>query len=188
MSMGKRIFRERPSGSLLFRILIWVLEVLLVVLLAYGVSHLFFRTVAIQENSMEPTISSGDTMFLDRLAFRFGSPGRGDVIAFRNTDEESESLHIKRVIGLPGETVEIRGGQIRVNGNLYNEVRELPSMVSGGVAEEGVVLGRDEYFVLGDNRNNSEDSRHSEIGNISKDHILGKAWLVISPFSKIRFL
>lgn len=184
MSMGKRIFRERPSGSLLFRILIWVLEVLLVVLLAYGVSHLFFRTVAIQENSMEPTISSGDTMFLDRLAFRFGSPGRGDVIAFRNTDEESESLHIKRVIGLPGETVQITNGQILINGQIWQEKKSYPAIVDSGLASEPVELADDEYFVLGDNRNGSEDSRYASVGNVRSKRIYGKVWLRIWPLTK----
>ena len=172
------------------RILRLVVEIVITLALAFLFAQGFCSQVTIQEGSMEPTLVTGESVLVDRVTKVLPFPGirRGDLIVYRGTGMTDTSLHIKRVIGLPGETVEIRGGQIRVNGNLYNEVRELPSMVSGGVAEEGVVLGRDEYFVLGDNRNNSEDSRHSEIGNISKDHILGKAWLVISPFSKIRFL
>ena len=184
MSMWKKIFRARPSGSLLFRILIWVLEILLVVLLAYGVSHLFFRTVKMQENSMEPTISSGDTMFLDKAAFRIGSPKRGDVIAYRTTDEATESLHVKRIIGLPGETIQIINGQILVNGQTYVEKKSYPTIIDPGLAADPVTLADDEYFVLGDNRNGSEDSRYASVGNIRSKRIFGKVWLRVWPIRK----
>ncbi len=173
--------KERPSRALLFHILIWVLEILLVVLIAFAVSRLFFRTVSIFENSMEPTISSGDVMFLDKAAFRLGSPDRGDVIAYRNTDEEAENLHVKRVIGLPGETVQIVSGQILINGETYVERKDLPVIIDPGVAAEPVTLADDEYFVLGDNRNGSEDSRYEPVGNVRSRRIAGKVWLRVWP-------
>ena len=184
MSMKKKIFRERPSGSLLFRIMIGVLEILLVVLLAFGVSHLFFRTVTMQENSMEPTVSSGDVMFLNRVAYRLGSPKRGDVIAYRTTDDSAEVLHVKRVIGLPGETVQIVNGQILINGQTYQEKKSYPAIVDPGLASEPVVLADDEYFVLGDNRNGSEDSRYASVGNVRSKRVYGKVWLRIWPLRK----
>ena len=178
------ITKERPSRSLLFRILIWALEILLVVMLAYGVSRLFFGTFTMQENSMEPTISAGNVLLMDRIAYRIGSPKRGDVIAYRTTDETVESLHIKRVIGLPGETVRIQNGQVLINGETYQEKKGLPSIIDAGLAEQEIVLAEDEYFVLGDNRNGSEDSRYASVGNVRRRYIAGKAWLRIWPLTR----
>ena len=172
------------------RIVRLIVEIIIALALAFLFAQGFCSQVTIQEGSMDPTIMTGESVLVNRVARILPFPGirRGDLIVYRGTSMTDTSLHIKRVIGLPGETVEIRNGQIRINGKDYSENKEFPLMVSGGIAEEGVTLGRDEYFVLGDNRNNSEDSRHSEIGNISKENIIGKAWLVISPLSKIRFL
>ena len=172
------------------RIIRLIVEIVIVLALAFLFAQGFCSQVTIQEGSMDPTVATGESVLVDRVTKVLPFPGirRGDLIVYHGTGMTDTALHLKRVIGLPGETIEIRNGQIRINGNVYNENKDFPLMVSGGVAGESVVLGRDEYFVLGDNRNNSEDSRHSEIGNISKENILGKAWLVISPFSKIRFI
>lgn len=137
---------------------------------------------------MEPTLSAGDTILIDRVSYAFGSPKRGDIIVFRTSDDPKASLHIKRVIGLPGETVQIRDGQILIDGELYVEKKGFPSINNPGMAEEPVELGKGEYFVLGDNRNNSEDSRSADIGNVNQKDILGKAWFVISPGEHFGFL
>ena len=178
------IKKERPSRSLLFHILIWALEILLVLMLAFGVSRLFFATYTLQENSMEPTISAGNVLLLDKAAYRIGSPKRGDVIAYRTTEESEESLHIKRVIALPGETVQIRNGQILIDGVTYQEKKDFPSIIDAGIAEQEITLADDEFFVLGDNRNGSEDSRYASVGNIRRRHIAGKAWLRIWPLTR----
>ena len=164
--------------------MIWALEILLVVMLAYGVSHVLFRTITMQENSMEPTLSSGDTMFLNRMAFRILSPKRGDVIAYRVTDEATESLHIKRIVGLPGETIQIMNGQILINGQTYVEKKSYPAIIDPGLAQTPITLADDEYFVLGDNRNGSEDSRYASVGNIRSKRIFGRVWLRIWPIRK----
>ena len=183
--MAKKRVKERPDRSLLFHILIWFLEILLVVLIAYGVSHLFFRTVKMQENSMEPTVSVGDTLLLDKMAYRLHSVKRGDVIAYRTTDNENEILHIKRVIGLPGETIQITNGQIMINGQTYREGRNLPAMIDAGIAAEPVTLADDEYFVLGDNRNGSQDSRYGSVGNVRNKRVAGKVWFRIWPIRRL---
>ena len=182
----KSIWYNRKTRS----ITVWAIEIIITLALSAVFAFAFCSSVTIQESSMDPTIATGESVLVDRLARILPLPGirRGDLIVYRGTGMTDTSLHVKRVIGLPGEKIEIRNGQIRINDTVYNDVRELPEMVSGGIAEGGINLAKDEYFVLGDNRNNSEDSRHSEIGNIRKDRILGKAWLVILPFSKIRFL
>lgn len=172
------------------RILRLIVEIAITLALAFLFAQGFCSSVTIQEGSMEPTIATGESVLVDRVTkvVPFVGIRRGDLIVYRGTGMTDSSIHIKRVIGLPGETIEIKNGQIRINGNNYTEAKEFPAMVSGGLAEGSVTLGHDEYFVLGDNRNNSVDSRHSDVGNIRKENIIGKAWLVIAPFSKVRFL
>ena len=97
-------------------------------------------------------------------------------------------MHIRRVIGLPGEAVQIKEGQIYINGNVYEENGAYQEIADGGLADSAITLESGEYFVLGDNRNNSEDSRFSDIGNISKKYIVGKIWFTVSPKSKIGFI
>ena len=184
MKTNNETKKERPDRALLFRILIWVLEIFLVLLLAYGVSRLFFGTFTMQESSMEPTISAGNTLLLNKAAYRFGSPKRGDVIAYRTSDETVESLHIKRVIGLPGETIRIRDGQVLINGETYQEKTDFPSIIDAGLAEQEIHLADDEFFVLGDNRNGSEDSRYASVGNVRRRFIAGKVWLRVWPLTR----
>lgn len=183
--MAKKRVKERPTRLLLFRILLWFLEILLVVLIAYAVSRLFFRTVTMQENSMEPTVSVGDTLLLDKAAYRLHSVRRGDIIAYRNTDNENEVLHVKRVVGLPGETVQIVNGQIVIDGETYREGRNLPAIIDAGIASEPVTLADDEYFVLGDNRNGSQDSRYTSVGNVRNKRVAGKVWFRIRPIRRL---
>lgn len=134
---------------------------------------------------MEPTVSVGDTLLLDKMAYRLHSVKRGDVIAYRTTDNENEILHIKRVIGLPGETIQITNGQIMINGQTYREGRNLPAMIDAGIAAEPVTLADDEYFVLGDNRNGSQDSRYGSVGNVRNKRVAGKVWFRIWPIRRL---
>ncbi len=116
------------------------------------------------------------------------SPKRGDIIAFRTSEDKKASIHIKRVIALPGETVQIKDGQILINGEVYNEKDEFPAITNAGLASEPITVGKGQYFVLGDNRNNSEDSRHNGMGLVDSDRIVGKLWFTISPWKKIGFV
>ena len=120
-------------------------------------------------------------MLVDSLSYIFSSPERGDIIVFYTGEDERSALQIKRVIGLPGETVKIENGQIFINGELYLEDLNLPVITNPGTAAEPLELDGNEFFVLGDNRNNSEDSRHADIGLVNKSNIIGKLWLRISP-------
>ena len=98
------------------------------------------------------------------------------------------STHIKRIIGLPGETIQIKDGQILIDGETYQENGEFPGIENAGVAETKVALDSGEYFVLGDNRNNSEDSRYADMGNVKKRNIIGKVWFIASPWSRFGFV
>ncbi|MCI9197566.1 MAG: signal peptidase I [Lachnospiraceae bacterium] len=176
------------EGNLAKTILIWVFQIAVVLACAVVVAIFFFQSVTMQEGSMEPTLATGDRFFINRMAYKLGSPKRGDIIAFKTSTKAEASLHIKRVIGLPGETIQIKDGQILINGETYKEGRDLPSITNPGVAEEEIFLQAGEYFVLGDNRNNSDDSRYGDVGNIQKKNIEGGLWFVAGPFKKIGFL
>lgn len=183
-----RYVRDYMAASKLKTVLIWILEIIIVVSLGILLTIGFGKTTTIQEGSMDPTLAAGDTLLIDRTTYIFSAPKRGDIIAFKLSDDEKTSTHIKRVIGLPGETIQIKDGQILIDGETYQEQKSFPSIQNAGLAEETITLGKGEYFVLGDNRNNSEDSRFVDVGNVKKSNIIGKLWFVISPKEEFGFL
>ncbi|MBQ7839309.1 MAG: signal peptidase I [Lachnospiraceae bacterium] len=138
--------------------------------------------------SMEPTLSNNDNLIVDKISYRFNDPERFDIIVFPFRYEEN-TYYIKRIIGMPGETVYIdEMGNIYINDELLVESYGREVMVSAGRAGEPITLGADEYFVLGDNRNNSSDSRDPSVGNIHRSEIIGKAWVRIWPLSEFGVL
>lgn len=169
-------------------ILLWIFQIAVVIVFGIVAAMFFFQTVTMQEGSMEPTFSTGDTFFMNRAAYKLGEPDRGDIIAFKTSPDDDASLHIKRVIGLPGETIQIADGQILIDGETYKEGRDLPAISNPGLANSTIQLQSGEYFVLGDNRNNSEDSRYADVGNVQKKYIAGKIWFRSSPIKKLGFV
>ena len=180
--------RERLRDDRTRGIVKWVFEIIVTLVFAVLVAISAFQTVTLQESAMEPTYSVGQKFFVNRALYTIKSPKRGDVIVFKTSASDDAALHIRRVIGLPGETVQIKEGQIYINGNVYEENGAYQEIADGGLADSAITLESGEYFVLGDNRNNSEDSRFSDIGNISKKYIVGKIWFTVSPKSKIGFI
>ena len=141
------------------------------------------RTVVVG-SSMESTLQDGDNLIVDKISYDFKDPERFDIIVFPFS-YESGTYYIKRIIGLPGETVRIdEDGNIFINNELLEEHYGREVMTDPGIAEDGIVLGENQYFVLGDNRNHSSDSRTSAVGLIQKERIIGKAWIRIYPFNK----
>lgn len=187
---NKRVIqaKEKLEDTRVRNILTWTFQIIVTLAFAALVAIMMFQSVTMQESSMEPTLSVGERFFVNRLSYRMSDPERGDLIVFRTNASDEAALHIRRVIGLPGETVQIKDGQIFINGDLYEEGKSFPEMNSGGIAEKPVTLKSGEYFVLGDNRNNSEDSRHGDIGLVNKKYIEGKLWFTISPLREIGFL
>ena len=182
------ILRKKIDESKYRSVLVWIFQIAVVLVFAAMTSLFFFRTVTMQESAMEPTYQVGQNFFLNRVAYTFGSPKRGDLIVFKTNASDEAALHIRRVIGLPGETIQIKDGQIYIDGELYKESRDLDLIENTGLAQDGVTLQSGEYFVLGDNRNNSEDSRYADIGNVKKRYIVGKLWFASSPLREIGFV
>ncbi len=167
-----------------------LLYLLLVLCLTWLIIQFVGQRTEVDGGSMEPTLYNGDNLIVDKISYRFHDPERFDIIVFPFKYKE-KTYYIKRIIGLPGETVQIDlQGNIYINGELLAEGygREVIKPENIGLAMEPVVLGEDEYFVLGDNRNNSSDSRIEAVGNIKREDIIGKAWLRIWPFERIGIL
>lgn len=163
---------------------------LTVLCITYVVIHYVGQRTEVRGASMESTLSHGDNLIVDKITYRFRDPQRFDIIVFPFQYEE-DTYFIKRIIGLPGETVQIDlEGTIYIDGEVLEENygREVIKPENVGIAIEPVVLEEDEYFVMGDNRNNSSDSRTEVVGNIHRDDIIGRVWLRIWPLSKIGIL
>lgn len=141
-------------------------------------------------SSMEPMLSDGDNLLVDKISYRFRDPQRYDIIVFPFKYKEN-TYYIKRIIGMPGETVRIdKDGSIYINDEILpeNYGREIIRPDTVGIAINPITLGDDEYFVMGDNRNNSMDSRTEIVGNIKREDIIGRAWVRIWPLNMIGVL
>ncbi len=177
----KKVLRELFSTGL---------YLLVVLLLTSLVIRYIGQRTMVEGISMEPTLYDGDNLILDKVTYRFSDPKRFDIVVFPFKYKEKTN-YIKRIIGLPGETVQIdEYGCIYINGEILPESygKEIISSDRIGLAYEPIVLGKDEYFVMGDNRNHSTDSRTEVVGNVKRSEIIGRAWLRIWPFSRFGFI
>ena len=170
------INRERNFNvNNLYQILQWIFLVFIAVFMGVAIIYAFGIRTSVVGDSMEPALSNGQEVLINKIAYQFTAPKQGDVIVFRPNGNENAHLSVKRVVATPGDTVQIVQGKVVINGAVY--VRDKAEDTSdAGVAASEIVLGADEYFVLGDNRRSSEDSRSANIGNISRGMIEGKAW------------
>lgn len=168
--ISKDLIREILS-TLFFCFAAIMLGVVLVI--AFGMK------ISVIGASMQPCLSNGQEVLVDRFTFKMLNPSRFDVVCFYPKGNENSHMYIKRVIGLPGETLQVKDGYVYVDGiRLLDDSYDLIS--DPGLAEAEFVLGEGEYFVLGDNRNNSEDSRNGNIGAVHKDTMIGKVWYKFS--------
>ena len=175
----KKVLREILSTSL---------YLLVVLCITYLVIHFVGQRTQVSGSSMEPKLSNNDNLIVDKITYRFKDPERYDIIVFP-FEYEDNTYYIKRIIGLPGETVYIDNeGNIYINDTVLEEPYGREVIKEPGRAYEPIKLGDDEYFVMGDNRNNSTDSRDPSVGNVKKDRIIGRAWLRIWPFNRFGFI
>ncbi len=162
----------------------WAISILVVVILAYSIVTFGIQSVTMIGQSMESVLSNQDVVLLSKCAYTFQSPKRYDIVAFKLKEETDGYFNIKRIIGLPGETILIKNGRIFINGEALTDLPFEELIMTEGTALEEITLGDGEYFVIGDNCNNSEDSRFVNIGNISAKEIQGKVFYRISPRSE----
>ena len=172
--------REKTDISVPRRIISWIFSVAVVVIVAVALVAFFGLKTTNQGQSMSPTLDAGDEVLIDRLIYVVSDPKPNDLIVFLPNGNEKSHYYIKRVIAVPGDTVQIINGKVYVNGDEFEEEIDSSPIENAELAEEKITLEPGEYFVLGDNRNNSEDSRHANIGNIKSEYIIGKAWFCTS--------
>ena len=166
----------------------WVITVVAAVALALFLNHFVLINARIPSGSMENTIMEGDRLIGNRLSYVWGEPKRGDIVIFKFPDDETQN-YVKRVIGLPGETVTVEDAKIYINGS--KEPLEEDYLKEDWTVETGPFtfeVPEDSYLVMGDNRNNSYDSRYWEHTYVTKDELLGKAGFRYYPFNKIGVL
>ena len=160
---------------------IWIFKIAIVCLLAFVAVWYFGQRVSTVGDSMNPVLHNGDVVLVNRIVYNATTPKRGDIIVFKPNGNENAHYYIKRIVGLPGETVEIIENRIYIDGEKLEEDYKTTDIDDVGIANEKIHLAGDEYFVLGDDRQNSEDSRNADVGNVKREYIYGKAWLTISP-------
>lgn len=159
------------------------LFILAVLIITYVLVNYVVRRTVVHNVSMQETLHDGDNILMDELSYRMDVPKRFDVICFKS--RKQKELLIKRVIGLPGESVRILAGTIYINGKEIDDFNGLDRIENPGIASEEITLSKDEYFVIGDNREESIDSRYPEIGNVKDKDIIGKAFAIIYPFNRL---
>lgn len=174
-------------GSIGREILSWVFYIAVVILMTFFIITFVGQRTQVIGESMEPTLANGDNLIVEKLTYRFSDPKRFDIIVFPY-QYKKHTNYIKRVIGLPGETVQIIGSDIFIDGEILDEDYGAEPISSAGIASSPITLAADEYFVLGDNRNHSSDSRAADVGIIKRSDIIGRAWLRIYPFNEFGVL
>ena len=180
--------KRKVNTGLLRELAAWTGEILLAVLTAVVlVLSVGFR-ISVVGPSMSPTLENGERILVNRIGYKLFNPKRNDLVVFLPNGNEKAHYYIKRVIALPGDRVQIKDGIVYINGEPFEEKAEVSAIENPLLAEDEIVIGKDEYFVLGDNRNNSEDSRYASIGNVKKEHIIGQAWLIVYPWNKFGLL
>ena len=172
LNFGRR--KKKVNMTIVKEILSWTVEIMITLVIAFTFVYFIGLRTSVVGQSMSETLESGDEILVNRFIYKVSDPKPNDIIVFLPNGNEKSHYYVKRVIAVPGDTVLIQNGAVYVNGELF--------------ASEEMKLEDDEYFVLGDNRNNSEDSRYANIGNVKKDYIIGKAWFCVSPWKKFGFL
>lgn len=168
--------RRHVSSGVLREVGRWVFVEFTAVLMAAVIAFSFGMRTSVIGVSMEPTLFNGQEILVNRLIYNVIAPGRGDVIVFLLGGSQNSHYYVKRVVALPGERVQIRDSRLYINGLLADDGEMYDEMADPGIAENELTLGEDEFFVLGDNRNNSEDSRSANIGLVKRSSVVGRAW------------
>ena len=172
-------------------ILVWTKDILLALLIAWLVITFIAQNCTVEGTSMQPTLMDQNRVLINKFIYRFTEPQRGDIIVFKwlNPDTNKEEFLIKRVIGLPGDTIDLLNGNVYVNEAVYDESAYLDvRTIKTGDMDGEIVVPDGEYFVMGDNRGNSKDSRYKVVGTVKRSQIVGKAAFRIWPLKDFKFI
>ena len=161
----------------------WLAYFVVIIGLTYLIITFVGQRTTVSGSSMETTLSDGDNLIVDKISYRFNDPERFDIIVFPYKHAE-DTYYIKRIIGMPGETIQIKSGNIYINGEILLEQYGTERMEESGIATEPLTLAENEYFVLGDNRNHSSDSRDPNVGVLKREDLIGRAWVRIWPLDE----
>jgi signal peptidase I len=174
---------KKKNGTLKF-----IFEIIIILFATYIIVRFVASKTTVDGVSMYPTLSNGENVVIDKLSYRLGEPERFDIVVFEEDISET-GYYIKRIIGLPGDSVTIdKRGNIYINGKVLRDRYGYGVIADAGIASGTVEVGEGEYFVLGDNRNNSIDSRFVDVGNVPMEKILGKVTLRLSPIEKFGYI
>ncbi|MBQ7507555.1 MAG: signal peptidase I [Lachnospiraceae bacterium] len=178
LDFTRRRERQRINVPLIREIVVFAVEIGIAVLLGFVLVYFLGLRTTVIGRSMEPVLYASDEILIDRFRYHISEPKRDDVIVFLPNGNEKSHYYAKRVVGVPGDTLTIENGVLYINGESYDGNADFPYISDPGLCAESVRLGTDEYFVMGDNVGESEDSRYANIGNVSRDYIIGRAWYV----------
>ena len=170
--------KKKISSAVLKEILSWIFGIVVAIFIGVVMVVFLGMTIAVVGDSMESTLYSGQGILIDRFRYVVSSPKSGDVVVFLPNGNEKAHYYVKRVVAVPGDTVLIEKGTLYVNGVQTQWIDE--RILDAGIAENTLTMGKGEYFCIGDNTNNSEDSRSANIGPVKDEDIIGKAWWAFS--------
>jgi signal peptidase I len=165
----------------------WIRDLGIVIIIALLITNFVGENTRVIGASMEPNIHDGDYFILDKISYRFSEPERFDIVVFPYTQDTSKN-YIKRIIGLPGETIDIKDGLIYIDDQVLEESYGMEVIKYEGNQVYPLLIPENQYFVMGDNRNDSSDSRAKDVGTIAEDDIIGKIWIRIWPFNDFGFV
>lgn len=177
--------QQATFGDVVKELMVYAICVLVALVLSVGIVKYVGQKTEVRGNSMNDTLADGEQLIIDKISYRFHEPERYDIVVFPETEK---SNYVKRIIGMPGETVSIEEGYIYINGELLADDvygKEPIAKDKYYRLEQSVTLGENEYFVMGDNRNNSTDSRSVEVGNVTRERMIGRVVFRIWPFPKM---
>ena len=186
MSRNGRRYDVVTIGDLIKQISVWIVDIIVVIALALTLTYFFGTRVHMNGNSMTPTLQNADRLLLNRTKGTLKEFERYDIVVYYLADPDS--VYLKRILGLPGETVQIIDGLVYINGEKLQESPKLSAYISSGIAADPVTLLEGEYFVIGENADASLDSRFNDVGNIRAEHMLGTVWFRYAPFKHFGFV
>lgn len=168
--------------------LLWIVQIGIACLLAFTLVYFYGQRVSNAGDSMSPVLKNGDVVLVDRLIYNAVKPKRGDVIVFKPDGNKNAHYLIKRIVALPGETIQIIDGSIYIDGKECTEDIYAVDIKSPGIAADPIELGENEFFVIGDNHAGSDDSRMADLGNVNRKDIYGKVWFIVNFGDNFGFL